>query len=136
VAPLRDDQQSQRPDASRLLTILLVEDEVLVRFAAADLLRSQGHEVVEASNGEEALAVLQAGLDFNLVVSDVRMPGSVNGLKLVERMREHWPHIGRLLATSHWPEEGVNGAHYLAKPYTDDALLRAIQEAATSNPIE
>lgn len=136
MAPKRDDQPSQRPDAPRRLTILLVEDEVLVRFAAADLLRGHGHEVVEAADGEEALAVLEAGLYFNLIVSDMRMPGKVNGVQLIEHSRERWPHIGRLLATSHWPEEGVGGTHYLPKPYTDAGLLMAVQKAAGPDPIE
>jgi CheY-like chemotaxis protein len=136
VAAQRDVQSPQRLGVLRRLTILLVEDEVLIRFAAADLLRGHGHEVVEAANGEEALAVLEAGLYFNLIVSDMRMPGKVNGVQLIEQSRERWPHIGRLLATSHWPEEGVNDTHFLPKPYTDAGLLMAVQKAAGPDPIE
>ena len=78
----------------------------------------------------------EAGLYFNLIVSDVRMPGKVNGVQLIEHSRERWPRIGRLLTTSHWPEEGVAGTHYLPKPYTDAGLLMAVQKAAGLDPLE
>jgi len=129
AAPERADGD-QQPAPGRRLTILLVENEVLVRFLAADQLRDVGHEVVEASDGQEALSLLEAGLDFDLVVTDIRMPGRVNGLQLFDRIRSRWTHIPVLLATSHGPQHGPRGVDYLAKPYGESQLLAAVQRAA------
>jgi len=117
------------PGAHRCLTILLVEDQVLIRFAGADALRGAGHEVVEAANAEEALSLLNCGLQFDLMVSDIKMPGSLDGAALANRVRHDWPRIAVLLAAAEWPDGTVSGTNFLQKPYTDRALLEAVQEA-------
>lgn len=111
-------------------TILLVEDEILIRIVTADVLRDAGHVVIEASNGEEAVALLGAGIKIDLLVSDLRMPGAIDGLKLVAFVRERMPHLPVLIATSHWPEEGTPPLDLLLKPYSSDELLAAIARAA------
>lgn len=111
-------------------TILLVEDEILIRIVTADVLRDAGHVVVEASNGEEAVSLLGAGIKIDLVVSDLRMPGAVDGLQLAAFVREHFPGLPVLFATSHWPGEDAPPLDLLLKPYSSDELLAAIARAA------
>jgi PleD family two-component response regulator len=66
-------------------TILVAEDEVLVRMVIADNLRSAGYTVVEASNAHEALELLRNSVDVRLILSDVRMPGTIDGVALAAR---------------------------------------------------
>jgi DNA-binding response OmpR family regulator len=72
-------------------TVLLVEDELLIRIMLADELRAHGFNVLEAQDAEEALAFLQSQVPIGLVVADVQLPGSMNGMALarlsVKRIR-------------------------------------------------
>ncbi len=63
-------------------TLLLVEDEVLIRLTVADYLRDCGYHVIEASNAQEALSVLTSDIDIDIVFSDVQMPGTIDGFGL------------------------------------------------------
>ncbi len=64
------------------LTVLVVEDEVLLRLALAETLRASGMRVIEAASGEEARDLLLAGVDVNIVFSDINMPGGMDGAAL------------------------------------------------------
>jgi DNA-binding NtrC family response regulator len=80
-------------------TVLLVEDEVLVRMPIAQYLRDCGYKVIEAVNADEAMAVLlhkDTVVDF--VFSDIEMPGAVDGFGLAKWIREHRPGLDVLLA--------------------------------------
>jgi CheY-like chemotaxis protein len=80
-------------------TILVVEDEILVRAPIANYLRQCGYRIVEACNGDEAVTVLLHGkLDIDLVFTDIEMPGSVDGFGLAKWIREHRPGMDILLA--------------------------------------
>ena len=68
-------QRSAGPSA----TILVVEDEILIRMDLADYLRECGYHVIEASNADEAMAVLQSGREVGVALADVQMPGSMDG---------------------------------------------------------
>jgi CheY-like chemotaxis protein len=68
-------------------TVLIVEDELLIRLDLADQLRTAGLTVVEASTGDEALTVLKANDTVDLVVSDIRMPGATDGMELAAWLR-------------------------------------------------
>ena len=120
---------ARQPDAGRRLTILFVEDQVLVRFAAADLLRGEGHEVIEAANGAEAISLIDSGLEFDLLVSDIRMPGTIDGLALIGLAAERRPGLPTLLVSSMPSRASGAQSPFLQKPYSDAALLRAVQAA-------
>ena len=80
-------------------TVLLVEDEVLVRMPIAEYLRDCGYKVIEAVNADEAMAVLlhkDTVVDF--VFSDIEMPGAIDGFGLAKWIREHRPGLDVLLA--------------------------------------
>jgi CheY-like chemotaxis protein len=119
---------SSEPEAARL--VLLVEDEILVRISSADLLREAGYRVVEADNGEAAVSLLEAGINPDLIVSDIRMPGAIDGLQLLALARSQFPHIPVLLASSHLPLTGdeEQDVQFLPKPYQPAALLGAVRD--------
>ena len=70
------------------LVILLVEDEVLVRMVAADVLEDAGFTVLESTNAEEALTLLETRPDVQVLFTDVNMPGALDGLGLAQTVHE------------------------------------------------
>jgi len=79
-------------------TILVVEDDILVRMPIAQYLRDCGYKVIEASNADEAMQVLlHQGTSVDVVFSDIDMPGAVDGFGLAKWIREHRPGLEVLL---------------------------------------
>jgi two-component system, response regulator PdtaR len=97
--------------------VMIVEDEVLVRFPIADALRAAGLEVIEASNADEAWSYLLSGQAVDLIFSDVQMPGSMDGLELTRRVRERFGHIIIVLTSGRRSQRSTDHPHFLAKPY-------------------
>ena len=87
------------PSLAAAESVLVVEDEVLVRMVIADNLRNAGYTVIEASNAHEALGLLRSNVDVRLILSDVRMPGTMNGLALARTVRSEFPVI-KIVLTS------------------------------------
>src|ERR1700722_2890400 len=81
--------------------ILVVEDEVLIRFVISEYLRDVGFQVVEAGSADEALEYLGTLNEVALVFSDVRMPGSLDGIELSQRVRLLYPYLPMILASGH-----------------------------------
>src|SRR5262245_57730706 len=115
-------------DGPAQATILLVEDEVLVRMSLADQLRRAGYVVFEASSADEALDLLH-GNSVQLVLSDIRMPGSMDGAELARAIRTQHPHIKIVLASGqsfsamHWGD--YDG--FFPKPYDPSRLIKHIK---------
>lgn len=110
-------------------TILVVEDEVLVRLMLADELRDQGYVVVEAASGDEAVALFRGGILADLVVTDVRMPGSIDGLGVARFVREQYPNIKIIMVSGHMtaPEASEAADELLSKPYDLRVLVQSIE---------
>ena len=120
-------------DASRPSpqTILIVEDEALVRLAAFDLAVEAGYEALEASNADEAIKILESREDIRLIFTDIDMPGTMDGLKLAAYVRTRWPPIKIVVASGKAVvEEGLlpAGSRFFSKPYRDDTLLGTLTE--------
>lgn len=102
-------------------TIVLVEDDVLIRLLVADLLVEAGFAVITASDADEALAALRKQADrVGLLFTDISMPGPMTGLDLAYYVHEHWPGIPLLIASGqHAPTatELPAGSRFLRKPY-------------------
>jgi two-component system, response regulator PdtaR len=115
-----------------MAVILVVEDEQLVRMGAVDALEHEGHEVIEAENADAAIIVLESRADIEVVFSDVRMPGTMDGIRLLHVIRRRWPPI-RLILTSGTPIPGMDalpvGTLFIAKPYDHSALRDLIAGA-------
>jgi CheY-like chemotaxis protein len=109
--------------------ILVVEDDVLIRMALAELLRGRGAGVIEAVDGEEALAVLAAGTKLDLMISDIRMPGRVDGVQLAWRVRDSGAAIPIILTSAEAaPDELTKLGIFIQKPYDLDSLLRVVEQ--------
>lgn len=116
-------------------TVLLVEDDDLVRSHAQGQLTSLGYQVLEASDGPEALAWFEQRNDIALLFTDMMMPGGLNGRELAERARELRPHI-RILFSSGCADEMLtadgslaDGVSQLAKPYARRQLAEKVRKA-------
>jgi len=108
-------------------TVLIVDDEVLVRAMVADPLRDDGFRVVEAINADEALAILRSATRVDLVLTDMRMPGTMDGAGLVRLIRTEFPSIKVILMSSEPPDDSLLPAldHYVSKPFTYYSQLRS-----------
>ena len=111
------------------LTVLVVEDEILLRMAAAGALREQGFVVAEAANAEEALAILQSDMNVDVVFSDVNMPGSMDGICLARIIRAEYPEIKVVVTSGHVQSAGAAGdvAGFVSKPYNLLTLAAQIE---------
>ena len=110
--------------------ILLVEDEPISRCAFAQLLRSAGHDVIEARDGTEALALL-SHWHVDLVITDLAIP-NLNGLNLASFIRARWPKVPVVLISGYLSQEAGNiildgVADFLQKPVRPSALVAAVQ---------
>jgi len=79
--------------------VLVVEDETLVRELVAEELAEAGYIVVVANDADQAIAILEARQDINLVFTDIDMPGSMDGLKLAAAVRDRWPPVHIIITT-------------------------------------
>jgi CheY-like chemotaxis protein len=84
---------------SKPQTVLVVEDEILVRMVIGDYLRECGYRVIEAGNAAEALTVLQSSETVDIVFSDVQMPGDMDGFGLARWVRQNRPGLKVLLTS-------------------------------------
>jgi CheY-like chemotaxis protein len=79
--------------------VLVVEDEMLLRMRAVDMVEDAGFTSVEAVDADEAIAILESRSDIALMVTDVQMPGSMDGLKLAQFVHRRWPPIRIILVS-------------------------------------
>jgi CheY-like chemotaxis protein len=111
--------------------VLLVEDEFLVRQTLVDILREAEFWVVEAQDADEAFELLRSRTDVAVVVTDVNMPGSMNGFEFARLVRQGWPEVG-VLAISGQADPGSNdlasNTTFLRKPFRPAALIKVLQE--------
>jgi CheY-like chemotaxis protein len=121
------------------LLVLIVEDETLVRMFLSDLLDEAGFKVFEAVSADEARQVLHARPDVQVVITDIEMPGSMNGLALAGEIRDRWPGVG-VVVTSGRQRPGAEDlpeeVAFLTKPYLPDTVISLIRQMATPQIIE
>ena len=127
---------AEGPASSPSTTLLVVEDDVLIRGAAADYLRGCGFVVLEAVDVPQALVVLQADRSVELVFADVKLPGTQSGLDLVRILQHERPHI-RVLLTSGVvkPDQtGLEDVPLLRKPYFLFEVERHVKALLARDP--
>jgi CheY-like chemotaxis protein len=111
--------------------VLLAEDEPPVRMFNADVLDEAGYRVVEAANGEEAVSLFEARPDVRGVITDVEMPGSVDGFALARYVADRRPFVGVLIVSGRVrprAEDMPDKSGFLAKPYSGTDLLQALRD--------
>jgi CheY-like chemotaxis protein len=111
--------------------VLVVEDEMLLRMRAVDMVEDAGYTSVEAVDADEAVTILEARSDIALLFTDIQMPGSMDGLRLAHAVHERWPPIkiilvsGALkLANSDIPAD----SRFFGKPLEAKEMIAEMQE--------
>ncbi|WP_324187714.1 response regulator [Sphingopyxis solisilvae] len=106
-----------------------------MRFMLTDVLRDSGYHVVEARDGEEGLAILLSGQAIDLIVTDVRMPGAIDGLELARRSKALDPSRCVIICSGHLrPQESDPANAFMAKPYAAAALLQIVEQLMGKSP--
>ena len=111
-------------------SILIIDDEPLMRVSMVDALSAVGYEVEEASTGSEGLECLERS-EFNLVITDLRLPGA-DGLQIVSESKAKWPNTEVIVITAHGSVDTAvhalkGGAYdYITKPFSMDELLLSV----------
>jgi len=112
--------------------VLLVEDEVLIRLVTAEMLRDEGFEVFEAQHGDEACALLDDADDFDVLFTDVRMPGTLDGIDVALHARRRHPAIPVVVVSGYAVQLVrrlsmlIPAAVFISKPYSLVEVLDVI----------
>jgi CheY-like chemotaxis protein len=119
-------------------TVLVVEDEYLVREFAASMLRDQGYNVLEAATGAAAREIVRDQRTIDALFTDLVMPGGVSGLDLIEALRAERPNL-RVILTSGYATALVErdlppGVRFLRKPYRHMELVETLAELLSADP--
>nr|WP_269769682.1 response regulator [Sphingomonas sp. MA1305] len=112
---------------------MIVEDEALVRFDLVDFFTHAKWRVFEAENADEAIAILDEHKEIRVVLTDVQMPGSMDGVKLAHYVRERFPPTVLFVVSGNAPipeSELPVRAMFLPKPFDPYRLLRQIEDMA------
>lgn len=112
-------------------SILIVEDEENIRLLVRLLLEQQGYTVVEVDNGSDALAILNASSDFDLIITNIQMP-VMSGIRLIPELRRLFPTVRLLVVTGYLEKGAVQALRkdctFLAKPFSRQQFLAAISK--------
>lgn len=111
-------------------TVLIVEDEMILRMRAVDMVEDAGFAPLEAVNADDALALLESRSDIELLLTDIQMPGSMNGLKLAHAVHERWPSIKIILVSGKLtPTESDRPTHsrFFGKPIEPQQMIAELQ---------
>jgi CheY-like chemotaxis protein len=110
--------------------VLVVEDEVLLSDVIADELEDAGYRVITSLTGEEGLTVLEGPDPLDLLFTDIRLPGKVDGWRLAEAARSLRPGLPIVYATGYSIEQPreVPGSRFLTKPYRPSAVVSAFEQ--------
>ena len=131
--PRPDHQDSETPTGTE--TILLVEDDPAFRKTAIQLLEDLGYRVISAVDGPGALQAFDATPGIDMVLTDMVMPGGMNGHQLADHLRARAPDLPILLTSGYPRDSFSDGRRYelLQKPYTEKALAHAIRDALAAS---
>jgi two-component sensor histidine kinase/CheY-like chemotaxis protein len=111
--------------------VLVVEDELMLRMRAADIVEDAGFTPIEAANADDALTILESRSDIDLLFTDIQMPGTMDGLKLAHAVHARWPSIKIMLVSGQVApaetEKPVNSRFY-GKPLEVKKMISELQE--------
>jgi two-component sensor histidine kinase len=111
--------------------VLVVEDEMVLRMRAVDIVEDAGFTAVEAVNADEALSILESRSDISLLFSDIQMPGSMDGLKLAHAVHDRWPSIKIILVSGQIELSDIDKpaeSRFFGKPLEVKRMIAELQE--------
>jgi CheY-like chemotaxis protein len=113
-------------------TIMIVEDELLLRLDLANQLHSAGFEIIEAQSADEAVKILATNIDVDLILTDIRMPGQIDGLGLISFVRRRDRDIKLILLSAYVDADSESPADAsFAKPVRIGALIAKVRQLLT-----
>lgn len=115
------------------MKVLVVEDEPIIRLGIVSSIEDAGHQVVEAASADEAVRRLASEEGVGVIVTDVDMPGSMDGIALAHYAHARWPRVGLVVISGKVgvaPGELPSGARFMSKPYQEPHLLSVIDALA------
>jgi two-component system, response regulator PdtaR len=108
--------------------VLIVEDDQLLRLFTVQMVEEAGFLALQANNADEAVAILEARSDIALLLTDVNMPGSMDGLKLAHAVRHRWPPIKIIVISGRVSEFDLpTGSRLFVKPYQTETMISEIR---------
>ena len=113
----------------RKAVVLVVEDSLLIRMGAVDLVVAAGFEALEAGDADEAIRIVEARPDIHIVFTDVGMPGTMDGVKLCHYIRNRGPPVKLIVASGKTviaESQLPVGARFFAKPYDGSTIIEAM----------
>jgi CheY-like chemotaxis protein len=113
-----------------VVTVLVVEDELLLKMNVSEELSEAGYDVLNASNADEAIKILEKRNDIHTIFTDINMPGSMDGLKLASAVRHRWPPVNIIITTGRnrpSTEQVPKGSIFLPKPYLPSQVIKAVE---------
>ena len=119
------------PAATNSSRVLIVEDEFLIRLTLAEVLSDEGYTVIEAETADEAVKLLQAGPPIDVLLTDIQLPGQLDGKALVRHVRETQPDLPVIFMTGR--PDIMDGRSpdskeiYVAKPYLPSEICAAVR---------
>jgi two-component system, response regulator PdtaR len=119
-----------------LVSVLVVEDESLVRLVALEAIEAAGFKAYAAANADDAICILERQRNIRLVFTDINMPGSMDGIKLAHCVRDRWPRV-QFIVTSGQLKPGEaelpRGSVFFSKPYSPEQVVRRIEKMSEAN---
>jgi CheY-like chemotaxis protein len=112
--------------------VLIVDDEPIVRIYASELAEAAGFVTLTAASAEEALEALAGPEQVRILLTDVAMPGVMDGIDLANTVQERWPAVRIVIASGHVDSQAADGEGeiaYVRKPFTAAELIAALQSA-------
>jgi len=134
-APAPVEAEPARAPSGRPLRILMVEDDLLVSSVVVPALEAAGHAVTLAPTADEAADRMRGGAPFDVVFTDVVMPGRMSGMDLAAWCQQRQPATPVVVATG-YSAQALASVEVLNKPYDVHALLEALDRAASVRPTE
>src|SRR6201988_3708498 len=117
--------------AAPTTNVLVVEDEMVLRMRAVDIVEDAGFTAVEAVSADEALAILEARSDISLLFSDIQMPGTMDGLKLAHAVHDRWPGIKIILVSGQIKLTDADkpaASRFFGKPLAVKQMIAELQD--------
>jgi two-component sensor histidine kinase/CheY-like chemotaxis protein len=111
--------------------VLVVEDEMILRMRAVDIVEDAGFNPVEAVNADQAISILESRSDISLLFTDIQMPGSIDGLKLAHAVHDRWPSIKIILVSGQvkpTDAERPANSRFFGKPLGVDQMITELQD--------